>query len=383
MKHKPMVYVNRGVQLINAIERAHTLYKRAEDWYDDQYKFRVTISDEDALYYPTQEWLASISDTKKQTVVNVGFNSFEGDGVKRGVQKIYVNDGQNKANFRGSTITFFLKNDVDGEIFNGRDLVILCRSKKVQLEVIEHVESFAKNLVKTERRAVVRTYAKNYWETNNGRLRKFESVVLKAGLAERIVKEVSEFLESEKFYVDRGLPWHRGLLLSGPPGTGKSSLAKGIAEKFNLDVYYLSIADVESDKELIEMVTDIPERSILLLEDIDTFNSVTERKQEKGSVTMSGILNVLDGIVTPHGLLTIMTTNHVERIDPAILRPGRVDMHLTIGMPDKDQVERLFELFYEQKPTVPLDPKKRSVAEITEIFKKNMHDPRAAEKELL
>jgi ATPase family associated with various cellular activities (AAA) len=176
--------------------------------------------------------------------------------------------------------------------------------------------------------------------------RTLDSVVLPEGQIERLVNDVERFLGSEQEYLRKCIPWHRGHLYEGIPGTGKTSVARAIASHFGMDLWYLPLADVKKDGDLLRLVTRIPSRSMLLLEDVDVFHAATTRDDD-AKVTLSGLLNSLDGIATPHGLLTVMTTNTPDVLDDAVIRAGRVDLVEHFTSADTDQVARLLSRYYE------------------------------------
>jgi chaperone BCS1 len=176
--------------------------------------------------------------------------------------------------------------------------------------------------------------------------RDLASVILPPGQLERLTADVSTFLDSEPEYLRKCIPWHRGHLYTGPPGTGKTSVARAIASHFGMDVWYLPLADVKADGELLRVASEINPRSMLLLEDVDVFRATTARDDNTTGVTLSGLLNTLDGIATPHGLLTIMTTNAPDLLDDAVVRAGRVDLIEHFGHADERQVRRLLARWY-------------------------------------
>ena len=210
--------------------------------------------------------------------------------------------------------------------------------------------------------------------------RDIASVVLPAGQMERLTGDVARFLASEADYARRSVPWHRGHLYEGPPGTGKTSVARAVASHFGMDVWYLPLADVKKDGDLLRLATRVSPRSMLLLEDIDVFHAATKRDDD-ADVTLSGLLNALDGIATPHGLLTVLTTNSPDAIDPAVIRAGRMDLIERFALAGADQVARLMSRWYGQ--TVPGAGMISGVApaQVIEACKRH-DDPAAAVAEL-
>lgn len=213
------------------------------------------------------------------------------------------------------------------------------------------------------------------WNRSRVPSRTLDSVFLRDGQAEAIIEDLKTFFTYEERYDLLGLPWHRGYLFHGPPGTGKTSLSKAIACYFNMNLYYLSLADVEKDSKLIDVISNIPPKSVLILEDVDVMSAATSREQEGGRATLSSLLNSLDGVATPQGLVMIMTTNDINRIDPALIRPGRVDRIEYIGHIESSQFARLMGLHVghevEEIEIIPgVTP-----ADVCEVLKRHIDDP--------
>lgn len=171
--------------------------------------------------------------------------------------------------------------------------------------------------------------------------RTLESVILKDGQLERLVTDLEEFLGAEDVYMRTSQPWHRGYLYHGMAGTGKTSVARALANHFDMPLHYLPLGDLEKDADLMGLVGSIKPKSILLIEDVDAFHAATQRKVTKKQTSVAAMLNALDGIWTPHGLVTIMTTNYKEKLDDALIRPGRIDVDEEFTALSAEQAKRL------------------------------------------
>lgn len=184
--------------------------------------------------------------------------------------------------------------------------------------------------------------------------RPLSSVILDQGLSETIVSDVREFTCNSEWYMSRGIPYRRGYLLYGPPGCGKSSFITALAGELEYSICLLNLSERGmSDDRLNHLFSVAPEASIILLEDVDAaFTSREETSQVRTAydglsrLTLSGLLNALDGVASTEGRIVVMTTNYLERLDPALVRPGRVDVKVCIDYASVTQLEAMFGRFY-------------------------------------
>ena len=176
--------------------------------------------------------------------------------------------------------------------------------------------------------------------------RPLSSVVLDKGVGERLLADFTEFLSSQGWYIERGVPYRRGYLLYGPPGSGKSSFIQALAGhmQYNICVLNLNERSLTDDK-LSYLLATTPPRSLLLLEDVDAAFVQRDVKLAP-SLTFSGLLNALDGVASTEERVVFLTTNHIERLDPALIRPGRVDVQQYIGMSSEWQRREMWRRFY-------------------------------------
>ncbi|KAI3528398.1 mitochondrial chaperone bcs1 [Colletotrichum abscissum] len=191
-------------------------------------------------------------------------------------------------------------------------------------------------------------------------IRPIETVIMKEELKQTLIDDISAFLDpnARSWYVSRGQPYRRGYLLYGRPGTGKSSFSMSIAGCFGLDIYVVSLAGID-DMRLSALFADLPQRCVVLLEDVDAVGTMRARDagndesdlgsdasrgstKPHGSLSLSGLLNVLDGVASQDGRVLIMTTNHIEHLDDALIRPGRVDKKIEFGLADAEVIQKLF-----------------------------------------
>ncbi|ETW78673.1 AAA+-type ATPase [Heterobasidion irregulare TC 32-1] len=198
-------------------------------------------------------------------------------------------------------------------------------------------------------------------------------------------------MRSKKWYADRGIPFRRGYLLYGAPGSGKTSIIHSLAGELGLDIYVISLSTAGlDDTGLNSLISALPEQCIALMEDIDAAfthgltretvgteledprdaekrkerlddpdgsggkDAQRDRKQGADStrITLSGLLNALDGVSAQEGRLLFATTNRYSALDPALTRPGRMDLHVEFMLASRYQAKEMFKRFY-----VPEDEK--------------------------
>ncbi|KAG5966085.1 hypothetical protein E4U57_003186 [Claviceps arundinis] len=215
----------------------------------------------------------------------------------------------------------------------------------------------------------------NYWERCMSRLnRPFSTVILDEGVKQKLINDAGDYLNpaTRRWYANRGIPYRRGYLLHGPPGTGKSSLSLALAGYFRMRIFIVSLSNASATEDnLTTLFYDLPTRCVVLLEDIDSAGlthtreenpnpstnpkTTTDDSDKKGStpsttssgrVSLSGLLNILDGVASQEGRILIMTTNHVEKLDKALIRPGRIDMTIPFGHADSSMAAAIFRAIY-------------------------------------
>jgi len=229
------------------------------------------------------------------------------------------------------------------------------------------------------------------WQASpNPPTRAMRTVVLADNQAHEIMTDMARFLEAAQFYADRGIPYHRGYFFYGPPGTGKTSFVKALVHHFRpfkLDLFVLSLPDVEGDSALAEHLDNMSTPAILFLDDVDrVFLPQMDGETElRGRVTLPAVLGMLDGLTTPNGVIIILSANDPDKIPDVLRRHGRVDKEVYFGYCTGTQVDQMYEAFYEHAPRVPflVRPGSRITgAQVTDVFKTYLYEDESAEAEL-
>lgn len=185
------------------------------------------------------------------------------------------------------------------------------------------------------------------WESGTMiKVKPLERTILNASKKNSILDDVNKFVESEEWYSDVCIPYKRGYCFYGPPGTGKTTLALALANHMRRDIYCLNLNCMEDDSRLPKAFGNIPANSVLLIEDIDKVFSGRENVKEGSKITFSSLLNCLDGAFYKHGLVTIITTNHLDKLDEALLRTGRIDVKMEIPRPSDNEISQYVSLFF-------------------------------------
>ncbi|XP_059063852.1 AAA-ATPase At4g25835-like [Cryptomeria japonica] len=180
----------------------------------------------------------------------------------------------------------------------------------------------------------------------------FGTLALDPEVKDDIMEDCRKFSQRENYYKKLGRAWKPGYLLYGPPGTRKSSMIAAISNFLEYDIYDLELAEVKTNTELRKLLIGTTNESIIVIEDIDCSLDLSDRKKkakkrskeeqnpkkderdsDESKVTLSGVLNFTDGLWSCCGSekIIIFTRNHVDRLDPALLRSGRMDKHIHLS----------------------------------------------------
>lgn len=197
--------------------------------------------------------------------------------------------------------------------------------------------------------------------------RSLDTVFMPASQKARIIERLTRFLGDQAEYLRLGVPWRLGLLFEGPPGTGKTSLIFTLAGFIGRSVYLINLNNIQGDNDLTAAFNDVSHDGVVVIEDIDTATISHDRDGESrpvqafadalgklapeapssvgGKLSLSGLLNAIDGLASMEGRILFITSNHAGKLDPALLRPGRVDVREVVDRLDGDVAWAMFRAF--------------------------------------
>jgi hypothetical protein len=179
------------------------------------------------------------------------------------------------------------------------------------------------------------------WTKYGSRLhRDISTIYINEDLKRKMVKGLTDFYSSSELYDRFGVTWKYVQLFHGPPGSGKTSTAIALASIFNKNLAKLTITPHLNGQNMEGLIKGLPDNTFLLIEDVD---ALFVKREGGSSLDFSTLLNCLDGITTKRGMVVIMTTNHRDKLDPAFLRPGRIDQDVEFFLPGRKELQLCLE----------------------------------------
>ena len=193
-----------------------------------------------------------------------------------------------------------------------------------------------------------------------------------------LLNYLKNFKDNKHLYEKYGFPYKGGLIMSGLPGCGKSSVILSIATYLEKDIFYLDLGQIRTNEELKLLIDYIKSKSqhggVIIFEDIDCMSEIVLQRKESQPVeeeitrlndrissaietindklSLSFLLNVLDGTLAPEDVMFVMTSNHINKLDKALIRPGRIDINLELKACNTYQLQCIYRDLYEKE----LDP---------------------------
>src|ERR1700730_13142997 len=332
-------------------------------WLVGQTTMTVTVKDDDAAFVWVKEWFLEQKFVRRIRSVDLDTT------LRREQTALIPAEGHHWFWYAGRPfrVDSYRSEDKKGWFFKRTEWLTFrtCGRKQSFLKrfVADVVACHARNVALTSSLYI---RDDDYWMRVEGHApRSLDSVILKAGQKESLVQDIEKFKAAQERYRKLGVPYHRGYLFYGPPGSGKTSIVSALAGQFGMSIYAINLTDF-NDKSLLKAINEVPPKSLILFEDIDCMKTGKARADDEGAakearapndniesqgrlgVTLSGLLNVLDGFCAPENMLFVMTTNKIDVLDRALLRPGRIDYKLFFGDVLQEQKIELYRRFFPQ-----------------------------------
>ena len=241
-----------------------------------------------------------------------------------------------------------------------QEIILSCFSRSPRSLHEFLLECRNRYLDEVQNKTTIYQHRGDYWsKIMTKKTRPLSTVILNEKVKQPLLDDIREFLDpkTRRWFTNHGIPYRRGYLFYGPPGTGKSSFSESIAGEFGLDIYIIRIPAM-NDEILDALFASLPPRCFVLLEDIDAvgttrsidFAGLDNKSTTSGkTVSLSGLLNTLDGVASQEGRIVIMTTNHVEKLDEALIRPSRIDKQVNFRAADTGMVIELFTFVFKNE----------------------------------
>ncbi len=272
---------------------------------------------------------------------------------KRGEKcKCYFYPGYGKFTWTYKEDTFNIEFYEEGNIQAMADTIDYFTRLYISHENLEKLQDFLQHafefVMEEEKEDKVKLYVSKCnqygatWDTYNvTNVQNIENIFIDKNLKENVVKYIDNFIKSEEKYHKYGRNHKLNILLTGIPGSGKTSLCKALAKKYGYAIYIMNFNKNMTDSHMIDLVSDVKQNSIILYEDIDVF--FTERQSHEVNVSFSCLINILDGTLSKgSGIINVITTNHPNKLDNALLRPGRIDKVVNFDYPKKEELKEAF-----------------------------------------
>jgi ATP-dependent Zn protease len=312
---------------------------------------RLTVNETSECFYWIQHYMLAERSTKVNNLYYRTFFDSWLSGDLKGEEKndIFYNYGYQFIKFKGNTIFLMKSNEAVPNTTNPyknkiQSFVLYSKKRSTLVEFTSYIENtYGKRHIKYY-------FNKDGNPCLGGKVinKTFDNTFLPEETTAMLKADLDRFAKSKEIYNDLGIRYKRTYLFHGPPGTGKSSLSLAISNYTRRDILSINISKDLTDSALISLISARPDNSIVLFEDLDCLlpnldrnDSADNKEDKKESVTLSCLLNILDGIYTPSDVIFVITTNNLDKIDPAIKRSGRADIILQINPPTKEMLDDL------------------------------------------
>lgn len=362
----------------------------------------MSINNSDELFYYMTRWLEDLGIAARS-------RTLKAHNGKWGQSKSEITAGYGRHWFFHKKNLFLLSivQETTGgfgkEIKEILQITAINRSQKPLRNIIKELKDREEKIIGTR----IHRWAKSEWTFSHIQpVRRMDSIFLPKIKMNQLLKTIKDFEDSRNFYTSNGIPYHLGIALYGIPGSGKTSLVKALCGHLNRNLYIMNLG-MMGDESLQIALEKAGSKAIVLIEDADTYaavkarktvlkkelerknDSIEEAKAELGIsepenennifdsiLTLSGILNAIDGATSANGRILVMTTNDIEKLDPAIRRKGRIDLELKFECLVEETFKEMLKRLYPSYSLPKMEFKNNvSPAELQALVLENRNDP--------
>lgn len=313
----------------------------------------ITITSQNGIFHDSMKWFGKEFKGKNFRTIKLsnGRYGWSDHAIKS------IGYGNHWTKYKGMPILINLEKEEGNKTEYDKDTLTITKLWRAHGMFDNIIKDF-KSVEKDKDKIEIYKLDERCWKYAKEQPKRYlKSVFMELEKKDALIDRLDSFIEKEEWYKDNGIPYQLGIILHGCHGTGKSSLVKVIASHLDYGIYYLDATNLSS---LEDAVANLPEKSILVIEDIDS-NSVTHQRDkdvrvkdniasslltELAPLSLSTVLNSLDGIFSSHGRILIATTNHIEKLDPALIRPGRIDMRIEVGYVNTEIFKQFVDNFF-------------------------------------
>ena len=309
-------------------------------------KYSIEVETDTLLLDDVIKYCASFDNINTFMTSNVRFDPMIKDKENQYKVQMKIAYGEYNLDYKGKNININYFRNEDKPV--GISHSVRCYDKLVisSEESVEHIKSFLKdanlfNKSKDNNYIEIHNFKMHWSRLNKLPIRDMNTIYLDNKTKDDILNDIHNFFKEEDIYSLYGIPYKKTYLLEGLPGTGKTSLIFAIASLLKMNISIITFGPDMDDAVFMKAISYLPNNSILLLEDVDAvFNQ--RKSQVHSPITFSALLNTLDGVARRHKLITFITTNHLENLDKALLRPGRIDKIVNFTYATEEQIKEMF-----------------------------------------
>ncbi len=333
------------------------------------FTIETTVHSKSQYFYFVTKYLAdaAYTDNARTLQVDNGRNGGNDTTVSLGC-------GTHLISFKNNFI--LIKREIIKEQMHLEERITLTTFGRSQKVIKMFLEEITPNKEDSKKITKIQKWQKDYWSfLCEQPARSFDTVYLEESAKKQILNALDNFSKDKEWNRSKGIPDRLTFLFEGPPGTGKTATITALCQYLGRELYLLNLKC--SEDQLSHAIANAPPNCIISIEDVDTYSVSQKRKKisnekEERLISLSGLLNALDGALASNDRIIVLTTNHIEKLDKALTRKGRVDEIVHIGYCKLDQFRIMLDAFYpDSNIKINAVPDKLCPAQIQSSAKEN------------